>query len=80
MSEAQYVELARRISDLEGQISLLEAPTWKRVLFYVNGWPRLVIPATEQRWRPWHRWWGRRDRDYTTRIGRFMNGRFASGR
>jgi hypothetical protein len=61
-------------------VSLLDSPVWKLALFRLNGWPRLPVLAPEQAWRPWHRWWGRRDRVYTTRIGRFMNGRFASGR
>jgi hypothetical protein len=60
--------------------SLLDSPIWKLVLFRLNGWPRLPVVATAQAWRPWHRWWGRRDCNYTTRIGRFMNGRFASER
>lgn len=54
----------QRIAALEESISLLETPFWKRLLFYLNGWPRKPVDATEQAWRPWHRWYGRRDRNY----------------
>ena len=35
---------------------------WKMLLFRCNGWPRKPVPASEQAWRPWHHWLGRRDR------------------
>lgn len=54
--------LAQRVADLEERVDLLETPFWRRLLFYANGWPRLPVPATAQKWRPWHRWGGRRDR------------------
>ena len=41
---------------------LLDSPVWKLALFRLNGWPRLPVAAAGQGWRPWHRWYGRRDR------------------
>ena len=41
---------------------LLNTPWWKLALFRLNGWPRLPVSCTEQAWRPWHRFYGRRDR------------------
>lgn len=43
-------------------IDLLDTPVWKLALFRLNGWPRLPVDPTQQAWRPWHRWYGRRDR------------------
>ncbi len=42
-------------------VDLLDTPVWKLALFRLNGWPRLPVMPTEQAWRPWHRWYGRRD-------------------
>jgi len=56
--------IEERIAALEESVELLETPWPKRVLFYLNGWPRRPVPATAQKWRFWHRWRGRRDRDY----------------
>ncbi len=46
---------------LDECVDLLDTPLWKLALFRLNGWPRLPIAATDQAWRPWHRWRGRRD-------------------
>lgn len=40
---------------------LLDTGVVRLALFRLNGWPRLPVPASEQAWRPWHRWRGRRD-------------------
>lgn len=47
---------------LDECVTLLDTPIWKLALMRLNGWPRLPVPATEQAWRFWHRWYGRRDR------------------
>lgn len=57
-------ELYRRIDGLEERVEMVETPWWKRLAFYVNGWPRRPVKMHEQRWRLWHRWHGRRDRNY----------------
>ena len=50
---------------------LLNSPIWKIAVFRLNGWGRIPHAATEQAWRPWHRFrwldrgerlFGRRDR------------------
>lgn len=41
---------------------LLLTHPFKLWLFRLNGWPALPCPASEQAWKPWHRWYGRRDR------------------
>lgn len=61
----------RRIDALEERVEMLETPWWRRLLFAVNGWPRLPVTVDRQAWRFWHRWTaldrgerllGRRDR------------------
>ena len=52
---------------LDEAVELLDSPIWKLALFRLNGWPRLPVDCTEQSWRFWHRWAGRRDRDYRRR-------------
>jgi len=47
-----------RLNDLEEKVNtFVETPLWKRLVFWLNGWPmnRLV---DRPRWRPWHRWTG----------------------
>lgn len=54
---------------LDEAIDLLDSPIWRLALYRLNGWPRLPVKSsTEQAWRPWHRWFGRRDRDYNNPL------------
>lgn len=55
-------QAVRRIAHLEEEVDLLQSAWPKRLAWYLNGWPRRAVPSTEQRWRFWHRWRGRRDR------------------
>ena len=61
--QIQLQEAFARIGYLEECYDMLCTPKWKRAIFWLNGWPYspTPIPASEQKWRPWHRWRGRRD-------------------
>lgn len=56
-------EVMRRIAEIEEHIDMLETPRWKKFIFWLNGWPfnGRPVAASEQKWRYWHRWCGRRD-------------------
>lgn len=36
--------------------TFIETPLWKRLLFWLDGWPSHHL-AERPAWRPWRRWW-----------------------
>ncbi len=60
--DVQMRELRRDLNRMQEWLELIDTPFWKRWAFRVNGWPKEPVDETHpQAWRPWHRWWGRRD-------------------
>lgn len=55
--EVRLDEIERRLRIAEKKLDTgWETPLWKRLVFWLDGWPlhRLVMrPA----WRPWRHWW-----------------------
>jgi len=49
--------LTNMVSDHAQRFDTLQTPWWKRVLFFVNGWPWYNLNADRPSPRPWHRWW-----------------------
>ena len=54
-------DLTFRVGELEGVVrdhaqrfDTLQTPWWKRVWFWVQGWPWYDLNGTQRR-RPWHR-------------------------
>lgn len=51
-------ELERLASDHDQRFDTLQTPTWKRLLFRLDGWPgQRDLNADAPAWRPWRRWW-----------------------
>lgn len=46
--------LAGRVSDHEQRFDTLQTPFWKRIWFWIDGWPWHDLNGTQQR-RVWHR-------------------------
>lgn len=42
------------VRDHAQRFDTLQTPWWKRVAFWIDGWPWYDLNGT-QRWRPWHR-------------------------
>jgi len=51
---ARVRELERTVSDHEQRFDTLQTPFWKRVLFWLDGWPWHDLNAERRAWRPWH--------------------------
>lgn len=51
---AQVRELRRIASDHAQRFDTLQTPWWKRVWFWVDGWPWYDLNGVQRR-RPWHR-------------------------
>lgn len=51
--QRQLTELKRLISDHEQRFDTLQTPYWKRLVYWLDGWP-LVNLNGARRWRPWH--------------------------
>lgn len=51
---ARVFELERVLSDHAQRFDTLQTPWWKRVWFWINGWPWHDLNGTQRR-RPWHR-------------------------
>lgn len=50
-------ELERLVHDLyEWVDTKWQTPWWKRVLFWIDGWPNTAIVSAPAH-RPWRRWW-----------------------
>ena len=67
VSREEFLKFAAEVSMLSKANSTLDSPSWKRVLFRLDGWPRAVHVAdggsgfhgqrqNGRSWRPWHRW------------------------
>lgn len=46
---------AARIRELEKMLDVWASPWWKRLLFWLDGWPANRL-ADRPAWRPWRRW------------------------
>lgn len=49
-------QLTVRVRRLEEWMDVIETPTFKRILFALDGWPLWRVVERPQ-WRPWRRWW-----------------------
>lgn len=52
--QTQFDTLARQVMDHEQRFDTLQTPWWKRVWFWIDGWPWHDLNGTQKR-RPWHR-------------------------
>lgn len=43
------------VSDHAQRFDTLQTPWWKRVWFWLDGWPTTDLNAPGRQWRPWHR-------------------------
>lgn len=50
-------ELERVMRDHDQRFDTLQTPIWKRVIFWLDGWPWNDLNAEKPKWRPWRRWW-----------------------
>ncbi len=48
--------LEARARDAEARFDTLQTPWWKRIAFWLDGWPWYDLNGT-QAWRPWHGVW-----------------------
>jgi hypothetical protein len=62
-AELHVQSLTIRVTQLEDLIGdhvrrwdTLQTPWWKRVWFWINGWPWYNLNAGRPHHRPWHRW------------------------
>ena len=46
--------LEREVGDHRERFDTLQTPWWKRVWFWIDGWPWYDLNGTQRR-RPWHR-------------------------
>lgn len=51
---ARVADLERLVRDHAQRFDTLQSPWWKRLLFWVDGWPWYDLNGTQRR-RPWHR-------------------------
>lgn len=51
---ARIEELERVVIDLVQRFDTLQTPWWKRVWFWIDGWPWYDLNGVQRR-RPWHR-------------------------
>jgi hypothetical protein len=49
----RVAELERIVSDHEQRFDTLQTPFWKRLWFWIDGWPWHDLNGTQRR-RPWH--------------------------
>ena len=57
IAESIIVRLAaleRSVSDHDQRFDTLQTPWWKRLWFWIDGWPWYDLNGTRRR-RPWHR-------------------------
>jgi hypothetical protein len=52
---ANVDELHRLVNDHGKRFDTLQTPFWKRVWFWIDGWPWHDLNAPIQKHRPWHR-------------------------
>ena len=48
-------ELERLVSDHAQRLDTAQSHQWKRLWFFVQGWPLTDWNASRRQWRPWHR-------------------------
>lgn len=48
-------EMERLVSDHAQRFDTLQTPWWKRLGFWIDGWPHHDLNAPRRQWRPWHR-------------------------
>lgn len=49
----RVLELERLGSDHAQRFDTLQTPWWKRIVFWIDGWPWYDLNGTQRR-RPWH--------------------------
>jgi hypothetical protein len=54
---ANVKELRRMVSDHDQRFDTLQTPFWKRLVFWLDGWPWHDLNANAPAPRPWRRWW-----------------------
>jgi hypothetical protein len=48
-------DLERRLRDIEQRLETAQSHQWKRVWFWLGGWPMTDWNADRRNWRPWRR-------------------------
>jgi hypothetical protein len=51
----KVADLERIVGDHEQRFDTLQTPWWKRLAFWLDGWPWHDLNAPHRHWRPWHR-------------------------
>jgi hypothetical protein len=51
----QVVELRRQVSDIQQRLDTAQTHQWKRVWFWLQGWPMTDWNAERRNRRPWRR-------------------------
>ena len=51
---ARIDQLEKKVSDHEQRFDTLQTPFWKRIWFWIDGWPWHDLNGTQRR-RAWHR-------------------------
>lgn len=73
-TEVNIRELQRRVRQLEKQVETLWTPPWKRLWFWIDGWPLYrIVDATAKRRRPWDNWVTRRQATMNAERARGIN-------
>lgn len=52
--KANLLQVQRDVSDHAQRFETLQTPFWKRLLFWLDGWPWHDLNASARHWRPWH--------------------------
>lgn len=50
----RWGEHDRLLTDHAKRFDTLQTPWWKRLIFWLDGWPWHDLNARQRRWRPWH--------------------------
>lgn len=53
--ERQIAELRRQMSDVQQRLDTAQTHQWKRLWFWLQGWPLTDWNAERRNWRPWRR-------------------------
>lgn len=51
---ARVSALERSVSDHAQRLDTAQTPWWKRLVFWLDGWPMSDWNAERRAWRPWH--------------------------
>ncbi len=53
----RVAQCERLTIDHAQRFDTLQTPLWKRIVFWLDGWPWHDLNAERAAWRPWRRWW-----------------------